>query len=159
MGAQQRLALAVAMFASGSRLKYRGFVRESGSNRGELLRGLAAVLSSDGSVDQLYEVVAGYRGQQTAPPHTAVGMMPRLAPLDVAARAAQWAWQAKEEARLARLPSKARAKQVRRMLHLARVERGRREAAEAAVAAAEAAGEAAERELAAGFSAISVAHY
>ena len=97
MAAQQRLALAVALFASGSRLKRRGFVRESPSAPGALLPGLAAVLSKDDKAARLYDVLVGSEDQPVPPPGTAVGMMPALAPVAVAERAAAeggWAWQA-----------------------------------------------------------------
>ena len=61
VAAQQRLALAVALFASGSRLKRRGFVRESPFVSGALLPGLAAVLSKDDKAARLYDVLAGTR--------------------------------------------------------------------------------------------------
>ena len=97
VAAQQRLALAVALFASGSRLKRRGFVRESPSAPGALLPGLAAVLSKDDKAARLYDVLVGSEDQPVPPPGTAVGMMPALAPVAVAERAAAeggWAWQA-----------------------------------------------------------------
>ena len=107
MAAQQRLALAVALFASGSRLKRRGFVRESPFVSGALLPGLAAVLSKDDKAARLYDVLAGTRDQPMPPPDTAVGVMPALAPVAVAERAAAeggWAWQvAQVRAEVARL--------------------------------------------------------
>ena len=103
VAAQQRLALAVALFAGGSRLKRRGFVRESPFVPGSLLPGLAAVLSAA----ELYDVLAGAEDQPMPPPGTAVGMMPALAPVAVAERAAAeggWGWQASQvRAEVARL--------------------------------------------------------
>ena len=95
LAAQQRLAFAVALFASGSRLKRRE------------PRGLAAVLSTECRTHRLYEVLAGGEDQPLAPPDTVVGTMPALAPLRVAERAAAeggWAWQvAQVRAEVARL--------------------------------------------------------
>ena len=96
LAAQQRLAFAVALLASGSRLKRRGEPR-----------GLAAVLSAECRTHRLYEVLAGREDQPLAPPDTVVGTMPTLAPLRVAERAAAeggWAWQvAQVRAEVARL--------------------------------------------------------
>ena len=113
LGAQQQLAFAVALFASGSRLKRRGVEVSScwGSSGVQLLsrgrQGLAAVLSAEGSPYELYVVLAGDRDRPLAPPDTVIGMVPTLAPLDVAERAAAeggWAWQvAQVRAEVARL--------------------------------------------------------